>query len=247
MKKFIPGIIMICLLLGCKRNEPTETSTNTSDIPSLSLIAEYSTSVPEPSGLTYYSKDNSLLTVSDANSTVYELDFYGNVLKEMSIASSDLEGIALSANCDTFYVVEETNRLVSKYLMNGKKLSSFSVDVATVASHSLEGITVDNNNHLFVLNEKSPGMLLEFIGSIEVFRKEISYTIDCSDIFYDKDLDCLWMVSDESRSVLKLSKTGDLLAQYSIPFLKGEGITIVQDKIYIVSDSDGKLYVFQKP
>jgi len=38
-----------------------------------------------------------------------------------------------------------------------------------------------------------------------------------------------------------------LLSEWTIPVTKAEGIAIIQDKIYIVSDSESKMYLFQKP
>ncbi len=247
MKNFFVIIIVSVILFGCKRDEPVATVIDSSIIP-LVQLAQYSTSVPEPSGLYYNSKTNSLWTVSDGNGTIYEIDFTGKVLRSIVIPSSDLEGVTFSTNCDTFYVAEETNQLITKYLTNGNKLYSFPCNVATVISHGPEGVALNTtNNHLWVLNEKDPCMLLEYVNKTELWRKQINYTLDCSDIFYDKQLDCIWMVSDESKQVVKLSKTGERISAYSVPLTKMEGITIVQDKIYLINDSNGILYVFQKP
>lgn len=245
MKKFC-SIILLLIFANCSRNQPDDLAVNIKS-EDLKLLATYNTEVPEPSGLFYNEKTKSLFTVSDGNSTVYEIDFVGKIKNSFLIPSTDLEGISFSENCDTMYVVEEKNRLVSKFLSNGTKLYSFSVNVATVQNNALEGITVDNQNNLYVLNEKLPRMLLKFNNKSEIFRKELTYTSDCSDICYDKVLNCLWMVSDESQKVVKLSMDGNLLASYNISFTKGEGITIYNNNIYIISDYDGKLYVFEKP
>ncbi|MDP3580953.1 MAG: SdiA-regulated domain-containing protein [Ignavibacteria bacterium] len=238
--------LLSMFFLGCQK-DPSDGNIINTDSTALKLLFEYSTDVSEPSGLAYNFKTNTLFAVSDGNSTVYELDFNGTVKRSFTINNDDLEGIAFSSNCDTMYVVDEQNQMVVKYLSNGIKLSSFAVNVAANPNNSLEGITVDNANHLFVINEKSPCMFLEFVNQKELLRKELSYTLDCSDIFYDKSLDCFWLISDESQKVVKLSKSGQSLAQYSLPFTKGEGITIVNDKIYIINDSNSKLYIFQKP
>jgi uncharacterized protein YjiK len=246
MLRHISILSIAVLALGCSRSDP-EGATVTSKATPLVKVAEYATAVPEPSGLVYNSKTNTLMTVSDQNSTVYELDFTGTVVKSMVIPSTDMEGIALSSNCDTMYIAEETSELISKYLMTGAKLMSFPSAVATVVKHGPEGVTVDQNNHVFVINEKLPTMLLEYNQGREVSRKDINYTTDLSDIFYDAATDCFWIVSDESEEVIKISRTGALLGKWSVPFAKGEGLTIVQNKIYIINDSDGKLYVFDKP
>jgi uncharacterized protein YjiK len=246
MMKSMVLLLVGILSLSCTREEPGP-GVVTPAVTALVQLAVYDTSVPEPSGLAFNAQRNSLMTVSDGNSTIYEIDFTGRILRSFVVSGSDLEGIALSAGCDTIYVVEERNLQITWYLANGTKISSLPVTVATNASNGLEGIAVDKRNHLFVLNEKSPRMLLEFYQGQELARKEITSLIDLSDVFYDAAADCLWIVSDESRKVVKLSTNGTVLAEYSIPFPKGEGITIVQNKIYIVCDADGKLYVFEKP
>lgn len=240
--------LILLLILGCKRDEPADQITNPITATELKQVAVYKTNVPEPSGLFFNSKTSSLFTVSDGNSSVYEIDFSGSIIRSFLIQSSDLEGITFSANSDTMYVAEETNQLVTKYLANGTKLYSFPVNVATVASHGPEGIALNtNNNHVYVVNERDPNMLLEFVNKTEVKRKLINYTLDCSDIYYDSQSDCIWLVSDESKLIAKMNTSGELLALYTVPTTKMEGITIIQDKIYLINDSTNELYVFQKP
>ena len=98
-----------------------------------------------------------------------------------------------------------------------------------------------------MLNEKLPCMLLEFNNSVEIRRKEINYTIDISDVFFEQSSNYYWIVSHESQKILKLTSDFNLISEWTIPVIQAEGITIVQDKIYIVSDSESKMYVFQKP
>lgn len=237
-------ILLLSLFLGCKRSSPSEIN-NSSAIP-LKLITSYKLDISEPSGLTFNKKNNSLYTVSDGNSTVYQIDFMGKIISSLTVESSDLEGIAFTSNQDTMYVAEETRQLVTNYTGN-RKINSFAVKVATNIKNALEGTTIDNKDTVFVLNEKTPCMLLKFFRNKEVFRKEFNYSIDCSDIYFDESQNCLWMVSDESRSVIKMTKNGDKIAEYSVPFLKGEGITVTNDKIYIVTDDTAMMYVFEKP
>ncbi|MCX6134416.1 MAG: SdiA-regulated domain-containing protein [Ignavibacteriales bacterium] len=246
MKKQLVMVFLALLSWTCTRQEPGGGIISPA-VTSLVQVAVYNIEVPEPSGLVYNSKNNTLMTVSDGNSTVYEIDFTGRILKSLVVPSSDMEGITLSSNCDTMYIAEETNQIITKYLINGTKLSSFPVNVATVLKHGPEGVTVDKNNHVFVLNEKFPTMILEYNQGKEVWRKEINFTLDCSDIFYESSTDCFWIVSDESMRVIKMSRSGDLLGSWSVPFTKGEGLAIVQNKIYIVNDAENKMYVFDKP
>jgi len=243
-------LFILFTTIGCKREEPAkETIIGPTGTATLQPIAEYylGTNILEPSGIFYNSKNNSLMVVSDAQSEIFEIDFKGFLTRTITISSSDLEGIALTKNCDTIFVTEEKNRLVTSYLINGSKLSSFSVDVATTPNNALEGITIDKSGNLYILNEKLPGMLLEYQGSAEIKRISLALASDYSDIFYDEPEDCFWIISDESEKIIKADKNGSLISQWSIPFSKGEGITIVRDTIYIVNDSDAKLYIFNKP
>lgn len=247
-KKQLFLLLILVQFLGCKREEPSTFVTNPIKSTPLKQLSVVKTSVQEPSGLFYNTKTKTLFTVSDGNSTVYELTLNGNVIRSFIIQGNDLEGITFSSNSDTMYVVEETNQLVTKYLTNGDKLYSFPVNVATVISHGQEGIALNTtNNHLYVINESDPCMLIEYVNKKEIKRKQINYTLDCSDIYYDTQLDCIWLVSDLSKQLAKLSTSGELLALFDLPVSKMEGVTIVQDKIYMVNDQTNDLYVFQKP
>jgi len=97
------------------------------------------------------------------------------------------------------------------------------------------------------LNEKSPMMLLTYRNTLEISRIELKYSTDISDVAFDAALNCFWVISDESQLVLKVSLQGELLNKWTIPLNKGEGIALVADKLYIVSDSEAKLYTFKKP
>jgi uncharacterized protein YjiK len=246
-KFFILQLIIIPIFIGCSREDP-ESITNPPVIEKIFPINVYSLSIPEPSGVAYNSKNNSLMVVSDGNPYIYEIDFTGITLNTITVSGSDMEGITLSKNCDTIYVVEEKKKLVTSFNLNGNKLNSFSVNVATSDNSALEGITINaTSNQLYIINEKDPRMILGYNNLTEFWRKSIDYALDISDIYYENSTNCFWLISDESQKIMKLSSTGDLLKEWEIPFTKGEGITIVGDKIYVVNDLDGKLYVFQRP
>jgi hypothetical protein len=54
-------------------------------------------------------------------------------------------------------------------------------------------------------------------------------------------------VSDESQKVFRISRTGVLQGQWSMSVRQGEGIALIGNCLYIVSDVEGKLYVFVRP
>jgi uncharacterized protein YjiK len=241
---FLFSLFPITIDSGCTKDHPGEETDNKQ----LKPIAIYDLDIPEPSGIVYNSKNNSLMVVSDSRPEIFEIDFTGKINNTLSISSSDIEGIALSKDCDTIYIVEEATRLVTTYLTTGFRVSSFQINVATTANHALEGIT-KNNRHgsLIILNEKDPSMILEYQDTHEIWRKEINYSSDISDIYFDEPNNFYWIVSDESQKILKLSMDAILISQWSIPIIQAEGITIVNNKIYIVSDAEQKLYIFQNP
>ncbi|HNR67685.1 MAG TPA: SdiA-regulated domain-containing protein [bacterium] len=248
MNKSLLFLVCICCLRGCSRPEAALEPEST-DLTVLQPIAaiDLAPNIPEPSGLAFNRKNNTLMVVSDAKSDIFEIDFSGSIKNKIATTSTDLEGVAITQNGDTLYVVEERNQRVVSYAKNGQRLNSISVRVATSDNSALEGIAIDNRRHLFVLNEKSPRLLLEFVGSAEVSRKEITAVKDLSGICYDESNDGLWIISDESKKIISISKTGILLGEWLVPFDKGEGIAFANGKMYIVNDDDGKLYVFDVP
>jgi uncharacterized protein YjiK len=242
-------LVSLSLLLfpKCSRENPT-TTLSTKTIEKIFPVEEYNLDIPEPSGIAYNSRNNTFMVVSDSKPDIYEINFSGVILNTIQASGSDMEGITLSKNCDTIYVVEEKKKLVTTFDLLGNKISSFSVNVATYDNNALEGVSLKkSSNELFVINEKDPRMILDFKSTTELWRKTIDYTSDISDIYFDEINNFIWLISDESREILKLSSTGELLDEWEIPFTKGEGITIVNDKIFVVNDLDGKMYVFNKP
>lgn len=238
---------LVATIAGCSRDNPEIISGN-GEIRKIYPVAVHQLGIPEPSGIAYNFKNNSLMIVSDGRTDVYETNFTGEILRIIPSVGSDMEGIALSKNCDTIFVVEEKKKMVTAVDINGNKLYSFSVNVASNDNSALEGISLFNAEDGFlVVNEKNPSMIIHCRNQLEIWRKTISYCSDISDIFYDEISNSIWLISDESRKVLRLSVSCELLDEWEIPFTKGEGITIVNDKIYVVNDLDGKLYVFNKP
>ncbi len=239
-----------CLLLlaGCSRPDPVKVRPDP-DGKTLQPIAavDLLPHIPEPSGLVWNPGHNTLMVVSDAKSDIFEIGLDGALIRTIPTTSSDLEGVAISRTGDTLYVAEERNQLVTLYSGAGVRLHSIPVRVATLDNNALEGVAVDRQNHLWVINEKNPRLLLQFFNGLEVSRLEISHVSDLSDICCDTMDDGLWIISDESRKIIKIDRRGALLGEWGLPFDKGEGIAFAGDKMYVVNDQDGKLYTFARP
>lgn len=243
----IPVLAAAFVLGSCSRTEQDPGGPTTPSAQSLQLITSYTMNIPEPSGLAYSPKTRQLYVISDARPEVFVIDTTGKVLSTIPTNGQDLEGVVLTQNADTFYVAEETLSQITSFLADGTRIASFPVTARTNTSHGPEGVTIDGTGHLVVINEKLPAVLLEFSGTTETKRTALPYTLDISDICYDSALDVFWIVSDESQSVIKISRSGALLGQWSTPASQGEGIAVIGNKMYIVSDADAKFYVFVKP
>lgn len=250
--KLSAAIICACVVLtaGCARNEPASNVVATPpDIPTLQPIAviDLSSHLLEPSGIFYNVKRNSLYIVSDGRPELFEFSLEGVLIGTTMTTGADLEGITMNAAFDTIYVVEETRQLVTSYRMDGSLIRSFPVNVATNTKNALEGIAMDAAGALFVMNEKAPRLVMEYRNGAEVRRMEMTTASDISDIYYEAAADRFWIVSDESKKVFTIDRSGAVISQWLLPFEKGEGITIAKDKMYIVNDGDAKMYIFQKP
>ncbi len=63
---------------------------------------------------------------------------------------------------------------------------------------------IKTSNHLFVINEKDPRMILGYNNLTEIWRKTIDYASDISDIYYEDSTNSFWLISDESQKILKI-------------------------------------------
>ena len=117
------------------------------------------------------------------------------------------------------------------------------------SNSGLEGVAYNlNDKTIFVVNEKNPGLLMRLRSDFSIIESyELDFASDFSGIFHDKELNILWILSDESKTLNKCSLKGVLIKSYSINVIKAEGIAVTNNNIYIVSDSNSTLYQFKKP
>ncbi len=216
----------------------------------LEMIRKHKLAIEEPSGLTFTSSNNALLTVSDKTNNIYKISLTGGVQKTFPYTGYDVEGITSAGKTSGMWIVEERVRDVVYLNNRGDVVYQFHVDIAKHRDNvGLEGIAYNpSNEHLYLLNEQNPGLLIETDLSGNILRKnKLNFANDYAGIFYEKKDNCLWIVSDESRSVSCCTLDGKLIKGYSINVIKPEGIAVnpVTKEIYIVSDATGELYVFR--
>jgi uncharacterized protein YjiK len=135
----------------------------------------------------------------------------------------------------------------------------------------LEGITWNNKTGtIFVIKERDPGLLVELssdlkrIQSHQLLNDKNGFRdnevgpddLDFSDICYDESRDCFWIISDKaSRLFLYDWKKNKVLQSSKLRYRKNgkqqeiekaEGVEIDLDtnRLYVVSDKEARLYVF---
>jgi uncharacterized protein YjiK len=203
--------------------------------------------VPEPSGLALTFDGYYFWSVSDSDSKVYKLDLSGNIIKSFIINGEDLEGITVIDSINLAVILERTREVVIVDT-SGKEIKRDKLDLKGNLNKGLEGICFDSKTkNFYFLNEKRPGLLIRTDSSFnEIFRKEIKLAKDYSDIFFSKDDNTLWILSDESKKIIQTDLNGNKIKEYRINVEQPEGIVVdyKNKKIFIVSDKKEELYEF---
>ncbi len=220
----------------------------------LTEITSVRIDVPEPSGLSLNAAGNRLWVVSDRTAKVYQITLDGRLLQTLSYVGEDLEGVSQSRTDLTLWVAEERKRQLVQLDTTGRELNRFKIKVEnsdTNDNSGLEGVALHPlTNRPFVLNEKNPALFvtLHSNGTIEQTRV-VTEVKDCSGLAIERGGRFFWLISDESRSVVKYDSLGSVAAVYPTGVDKGEGIAVstADSLIYVVSDSEQKLYIFKMP
>lgn len=237
-------ILFVGFFIACSESNPVVKTNN-----DLELISSEKINVSEASGLAINTSGSILYTVSDNTSNIYELAIDGAVLKEYVYDGNDVEGISMVSNSKLLLVEERTKEIV-EYDLSTKNYKKHKVLYSNNDSNSgLEGIAMNlNDNSIFVINEKNPGLLMRLRSDFSIIESyDLDFASDYSGIFHDKELNILWILSDESKTINKCSLKGVLIKSYSISVIKAEGIAVTKNTIYVVSDLNSTLYKFKKP
>ncbi len=226
-----------------KNNEETNTK-------SLKLKNSYSLDVPEPSGLSFTSGNTTLYTVSDHTGYIYKISLQGKLFSTIKCDARDLEGVTYDSENKNIWVVEERNRKLLKLDLQGNILKEVTLNISSNDENKgLEGLTFNSTNkHFYCLNEANPGLLIELDENQQKINEyELKFAEDYSGIFYDKVINNIWIVSDKSSTITKCDLEGNKIETYNLGINKAEGVVVDSDnnKIYVISDSAEKLYVFE--
>ena len=221
------------------------------DIPenSLELIESYKIDVVEPSGLTIDETGTVLYTVSDNTGNIYKLSTKGVLLETYNYNGDDLEGVSVFTENKLLLAEERTKQIVEYDLSTGITSKHIINYENKFENNGIEGIAYkENDGSIFILNEMNPGKLIRLRADYTIIVEyDLSFASDYSGIFYDLALNNLWILSDQNNSLNRCTLQGVLIEKYPIRVTQAEGVAITNDKIYIVSDAESKLYVYKKP
>jgi len=237
------------LLAGCGGGAKV-TGPPPPQIPQLALIETHALTIPEPSDVAIDDTGTSLWMVGNNPERVYQLDLAGALLKTLPYDGHNLEGVAFDSRDRTLWVAEENRREVVHLDLNGGVLSRYALGLNGEQNSGLEGICLDDGGHVFVLNEKLPGMFIDLDAALVIATEDtLHFAKDYSGMTYDPQRACFWITSDQSERLFLWSKAGGVAAEYLLPFPKPEGVALdaAAHRIYVVSDSTKTLYVYQAP
>lgn len=231
-------------LSGCGSSHPSAPQT----VKQLRLVTSYDLAFTEPSDLTINDTGTTLWTVTNNPDSVFQLDLVGNHVKSLKYAGQDLEGIAYDRSDQTLWVTEENLRQVVHLDLDGNVLKKYPLGLTGEQNSGLEGICIDTTGHLFVLNEKRPGLFITLNDNVAIATIDtLTFAGDYSGLSYDPPSGAYWIVSDMSKRLYLWSRTAGIIKEYPLPFSKGEGVAYdpTTNLIYIVSDSEHRLYIYE--
>lgn len=198
----------------------------------------------EPSDLVRV--DNELFAVSDRHSKIYKIDPDGDADVHLNIDGNDLEALAYDNKRDQFLIADELKAKIYWIDKNGHRESSLELDDADDGNSGIEGLVIGANDHIFAVKEKDPSRIYELDDDGEVVDdKKIDFARDISAITYNTKDRHLYVLSDEEHELYRLDADWDVDRSWKLPLDHPEGIAFDGDTLYVVSDSEERIYTFE--
>ncbi|MEO8704344.1 MAG: SdiA-regulated domain-containing protein [Kofleriaceae bacterium] len=209
----------------------------------LRLLDHHKLDVDEPSDLTF--ANGKLYTISDQHSKIYEIDGDGDTQKTIDITGNDLEALAYDESRGQFVMADESSSKLWYVDDDGDRHDAIELD-ADDGNSGIEGLAFADNGHLFVAKEKDPARIFELdADGKELDRKKIDWADDLSALAWNSEDGHLYALSDQDHALFRLEKDLDVDHAWKLPIDKPEGIAFDGDTLYVVSDSEEKIYIFE--
>ena len=234
---------MICVLC-CSASTCDKPITNT-----LVFIEKHFIDIDEPSGLAMDPDGEHLWIVSDQDDDLYKTDLTGKIIEKTDIPKGDYEGVAITADGQTLYLLDESENEILIWRLDDGKQDKIKLTEKSSKKSGPEGIDIDwSTDEIYVVNEKNPRTLhiLELDGA-QKKRQEITALSDMSAVCVNPENKELWILSDEDGLLIRANPDYSVVSSFSVPIEQPEGLAINfnKNRIYIVSDAEEMLYIFE--
>lgn len=205
-------------------------------------LSDHGLDIDEPSDLAFVG--GRLHVVSDRHSKLYAITRKGRLEDTVDIEGSDLE--ALASGRDTLVVGGESDDSVWFLTSDGHRIEDWKIDGADEDNSGIEGLAFDDDGHLFVAKEKDPARIIELDDKGEqVERTNIDFADDLSALSWNPEDGRLYAISDAERALYRLDRDLDVDDAWHLPIDHPEGLAFDGDHVFIASDSEERLYVFE--
>jgi uncharacterized protein YjiK len=200
--------------------------------------------IDEPSDLTLVG--GRLYTVSDAHSKIYGISTTGETEDTIDIEGQDLEALAFDVEHDQFLVADEGRAKIWHVDRDGVRHDPIEIADAEDGNSGIEGLAFDDNGHLFVAKEKDPARIFELdADGVQLDEKKIHFAEDLSALAWNPEDGHLYALSDQDHTLFRLEHDLDVDHAWKLPIEHPEGIAFDGDLLYVVSDSEERLYTFE--
>ena len=211
----------------------------------LNTVDRYRLDIDEPSDLTLV--DGDLYAISDKHSRIYQVTHKGRTKDTTDIQGTDMEALSFDNKHNAFIVGDESTGKVWRIEDNGTRSHPIELDDTEDGNSGIEGLAYDDDGHLFVAKEKNPARIYELDDDGDVLHDtKIEFADDLSALAWNSEDGHLYALSDEEHTLYKLDHDLDIDTAWKLPIDHPEGLAFDGDRIFVVSDSEERLYELEK-
>jgi uncharacterized protein YjiK len=164
----------------------------------------------------------------------------------LDVEGTDLEALAYDKKRDEFLIADETRAKVWYIDDGGRRHDPIEIEDADDGNSGIEGLAVAPNGHVFAVKEKDPSRIYELDedGDLETAKK-VDFTDDLSAITYNASDRHIYVLGDEEHTLYRLDSDWDVDRAWKLPLDHPEGIAFDGDTLYVVSDTEARIYTFE--
>lgn len=211
----------------------------------LEVVDRYRLDIDEPSDLVLV--DDSLYVISDVHSRIYEISRKGRIKGSTDVEGSDMEALSFDNERNKFIVGDESTGKIWRIDDDGSRGHPIELDATDDGNSGIEGLAFDDDGHLFVAKEKDPARIFELDADGDILHDtKIDFADDLSALAWNPEDGHLYALSDEEHSLYKLDKDLEIDTAWRLPIDHPEGLAFDGERIFIVSDSEERLYELER-